>query len=1653
MTEEEYLSGSLHYSTTIPLSLSGIPGVATVQAPLGFLMLTLFTALFLVFVLYSRTLSLFKERRHSGGGGPDSTRRPKRGSDMIRSLPNGIRFLAIGLIIAGGVALAPQAFGDSLTTPILIATASNQAPTLGIPRWKGYVSELNPQNIWVSFGSGGSRSRSMTYSTNAGTSWSSNTIQIDNRGSLDMHLSCFGLGENLYFSFPGSLGQGICFRKFNSPSHSDLDQEAIDIMPGTDSRHHSNVMVQDNGRIWVFTRRRDSPSENVRYHYSDNGANWTSGTAYATGARDVRIGSMPYVNGNPALVVLHLGDNRGYEYYLWNGSSFEARPDHSIYAQNMDDVRSFTHNVINDTTMHLVFGLGTTMHHLWKNYDHGSGAWNHQTIESSPNTVDVEWYPITTVRGDNLYLFYCKKSSSSIASSLIYYMRWSQASQTWSDPALVSTVGGSSSRDPNTCFQVPVGANYVPVFWRSGGSPYSIYFAKVMIDGVATDTIPPGRIIDLGGGSVSELGEIDLNWTAPGDDAHSGTADHYEIRHAALVLDESNWSTGVLASPAPTPLAAGETQAVTLSSLPSDQIRYFAMKAFDEVGNLSEISNVFEGVLSESYSVTVNITGLGSVILDPLGGTYAEGTSVTLSAIPTPGWSFNSWSGDHTATDNPTSLTITGSVTVTATFAEDVTPPTLACPLAATVECGSSTDPEATGQPDVTDDYDPAPVLTLEDGPETAGVFVRTWTATDASGNAATCEQTISIKDTSPPIMTCPRAIAVDCAGAIDPTATGQPVVSDVCDAAPTVGFLDGPITHGIFVRTWTATDATGNAADCEQFITIVDATPPVVTCPADVNAGCGESIDPAATGFATAVDDCDGGPAVTYTDAVEGTTVTRSWVAIDASGNVSESCSQSISIKDTELPVVVCPPGITVDCAVLLEPANTGMAASTDNCDTDPAESYADSQDGHVVTRTWVATDAAGNESEPCSQLITIEDTEVPVITCPDDIAIHSEDPVTPDFTGRPTVTDNCDDAIVSSMSDTQIDNVITRTWTATDAHGNPSECVQLITIENRAPVIACQENMAVDIGEEIVLSVTATDDDGDPVTILVRNLMTGAVFDGAAVTVIPTCDDPGEYTMLFIASDGLLADTCSWVLTVNEDPEPPVATCPEDITQDNDPGECGAVAVFAMSATDNCLVADVTAAPLSGTLFEVGTTDVTVAATDATGNVGVCTFSVTVNDVEAPVLACPADTDVECGTATDPETTECAAATDACDESPSVIFSDILSGYTIERTWATSDADGNIAEPCVQTIRFVNCSDVKPVFGLISDGVDGLHGVGVYLLDSEESLLATTYTDETGNYMFEEVEAGSYFVEAGTPLGFAPATDPVVAMTVLDAPVEVNFVVEVTAGSNSASAYWWMIELDILRGNRSGTPVLSIEDIDGHLIDVYSHFYDREDGFAIAIEDLTYTDDPPRAMIFDELVSEVYFEEVYDASDAARSRRYMMTCLLNIASGLLSQLHLVSDDGATASQAITYLVGLHLSGDVGNISSAATHFKSIWRNVMIPAGVIPLSTPNIIYKPEDDGELLPIKFVLQQNYPNPFNPATTIEYSIPERSHVTIDICNVLGQRVRSLVDREEAAGSYKIAWNGADDSGGLVATGVYLYRFQAGDRVQTKKMLLLK
>jgi methionine-rich copper-binding protein CopC len=92
--------------------------------------------------------------------------------------------------------------------------------------------------------------------------------------------------------------------------------------------------------------------------------------------------------------------------------------------------------------------------------------------------------------------------------------------------------------------------------------------------------------------------------------------------------------------------------------------------------------------------------------------------------------------------------------------------------------------------------------------------------------------------------------------------------------------------------------------------------------------------------------------------------------------------------------------------------------------------------------------------------------------------------------------------------------------------------------------------------------------------------------------------------------------------------------------------------------------------------------------------------------------------------------------------------------------------------------------------------------------------------------------------------------------------------------------------------------------------------------------------------------------------------------------------------------------------------------------------------------------GSNLPDEYALSQNYPNPFNPSTNISFALPEANHVRLDIYNVLGQKVETLLDENMPAGNHEVEWHAS-----TAASGVYFYRLEAGTFSETKKMMYLK
>jgi hypothetical protein len=651
----------------------------------------------------------------------------------------------------------------------------------------------------------------------------------------------------------------------------------------------------------------------------------------------------------------------------------------------------------------------------------------------------------------------------------------------------------------------------------------------------------------------------------------------------------------------------------------------------------------------------------------------------------------------------------------------DSTPPVIVCPSNAVINCSSSTLPSNTGFATfLPNSCDGAAVITYSDdfiiqlSPPPCRI-IRTWMATDVCGNTSTCNQNILLVDGIAPTITCPPNVTVTCAANTLPASTGSATATDNCIALPQVTYVDvtasgNCINEYTITRTWTAMDECENSNSCVQTIVIDDSAPPTMTCPPNLTITCTANTLPAATGTATASDNCSGVPVVTYADVTQSSptcaqeySITRTWTATDICNNVS-TCVQTITIDDSTVPSLTCPPNITIQCTASTLPENTGSGTSTDNCDTAPAVTYTDLTTSsstctqeYTITRTWLSTDDCGNTST-CNQIITIDDSTVPGITCPVDITIECTVSTLPESTGSATATDNCDVSPAVTYTDITTgtgcpqEYTIARTWKATDDCGNFSTCAQTIVItDNTSPVLTCPANVTIECTANTLPANTGNataSDNCDAAPFVSYNDIT---------TASETC--PQEYTIertWTVADDCGNTSSCVQTITV-DDSTSPVLTCPANLTI-----ECTAITLPVntglATASDNCDATpdvtynDVTTA--SENCIQEYTITRTWSAEDVCGNTSSCVQTITVDDSTAPALTCPANVTIECTAITLPENTGLATVSDNCDASPVLTYNDVTTAsenciqeYTITRTWSAEDACGNTSS-CVQVI-----------------------------------------------------------------------------------------------------------------------------------------------------------------------------------------------------------------------------------------------------------------------------------------------------------------------------------------------------------------------------
>ncbi|MHC5004838.1 MAG: HYR-like domain-containing protein, partial [Planctomycetota bacterium] len=454
------------------------------------------------------------------------------------------------------------------------------------------------------------------------------------------------------------------------------------------------------------------------------------------------------------------------------------------------------------------------------------------------------------------------------------------------------------------------------------------------------------------------------------------------------------------------------------------------------------------------------------------------------------------------------------------------------------------------------------------------GQFTLTVTVETNEGGVpctSTCTYVVTLVDNEPPMITCPDPITVPCPQNVPDPDTGLVSASDDCPGDVMIIHMgdesDGNTCPEIITRTYRAIDFCGNSSECTQLITVNDEVPPQIGCPDPVTVECPADVPDPDPSQVTVKDNCTDPENIVVThigDESDGNTcpeiITRTYRATDECGNTTD-CTQLITVDDTTPPTVTCPDPVTVECPTDVPAPDPDSVTASDNCslpENITIEFVSDESDGNTcpetITRTYRATDECGNAAD-CTQVITVDDTTPPTVTCPDPLMVECPSDVPDPDPGLVSVSDNCSDVgaitveFVSDVPDgSTCPVVITRTYRATDECGNAAECTQLITVDDMTPPsITCPDPLMVECASDVP----------DP--------------DPGLVIVSDNCSDVGAITVEFVSD------------------VPDGSTCPLVITR-------------------------------------------TYRATDECGNAAECTQTITVDDTTAPTITCPDPVTVEC-------------------------------------------------------------------------------------------------------------------------------------------------------------------------------------------------------------------------------------------------------------------------------------------------------------------------------------------------------------------------------------------------------------------------------------
>jgi hypothetical protein len=529
------------------------------------------------------------------------------------------------------------------------------------------------------------------------------------------------------------------------------------------------------------------------------------------------------------------------------------------------------------------------------------------------------------------------------------------------------------------------------------------------------------------------------------------------------------------------------------------------------------------------------------------------------------------------------------------------------------------------------------------------GVQSVTLTLEDACGVTADCSFNVTVEDDTNPSITCPSnqmlSMDANCETTV-PDLVSSATASDNCTTVnitqvPAVGATIS--TLGTTTVTLTATDGSGNTADCSVSLTVEDGSNPSISCPGNqtinLDGNCEATIADM-TNLATASDNCtsvsvsqspNAGGALTTTGI---TTITMT--ATDGSGNTA-TCMFDLSALDVENPSISCPSDQTMsmdgNCEAVM-PDMTSMTTASDNCTSismdqmPPAGTIMTNNSSSTVTMT--VTDGSGNTAD-CTFNVIVEDNTDPSITCPANqtanMDANCEVSIT-DMTGLATASDNCTSLSVTQSPEAGVvistSGMTTIMMTATDGSGNTADCqFTLNVIDGTAPMANCEPSLDLEIPVEGTVSITTADVDMN------SSDNCSAVSLSLSQSTF-TCSDVGTIIVTMTVTDNSgNPSTCNTSVNIT-DPNSyccaaASAVC-QDATIEIDAMGNATVSVADVDggSTAECGLQSISVSTESFDCSSVGTQTVTLSISDINGSSDNCTANVSVEDNIPPTISC---------------------------------------------------------------------------------------------------------------------------------------------------------------------------------------------------------------------------------------------------------------------------------------------------------------------------------------------------------------------------------------------------------------------------------------------